>query len=194
MINVSRILSHCSNDCKNILLVIENQNCSFAKLLERLDLDAELNLSLIKINYQINARNLPAEVTLKPDVLQCILDVYTELLNNIIKHSAAENVDITVHYHNGIIELLVRDDGIGLDESIEKISDSYGMDIMNKLAGEMNAGFNLTGSPGEGALAKPRIKKCRREVIVLPRQVCQSRLPPQYKPVTAVYRRKFFAG
>jgi signal transduction histidine kinase len=61
-----------------------------------------------------------------------IVRIIQEALQNILKHSEAKNVDISVSYTNTIIELKVRDDGKGFNTE-EKLSSNNGLGLQNMI-------------------------------------------------------------
>jgi signal transduction histidine kinase len=61
-----------------------------------------------------------------------IVRIIQEALQNILKHSEAKNVDISVSYTNTIIELKVRDDGKGFNTE-EKLSSTNGLGLQNMI-------------------------------------------------------------
>ncbi|HVL97248.1 MAG TPA: histidine kinase [Solirubrobacteraceae bacterium] len=56
--------------------------------------------------------DLPA---LPPDVELVVYRVVQESLTNVLRHAAASEVEVALRQHDGVLELRVRDDGVGLD-------------------------------------------------------------------------------
>ncbi len=155
--NADKLLYHCSNETKSILFVINHQQCTLGQLLKELQLRADMTLSLTEIDFTLSHSGIQDDVILKPEVLQCILDIYTELLNNIVKHSSASRVEIILAYEKGDIHLSVRDDGTGFDHT-EIRKDSYGMDIMEELAQEIKGTLLFTTKQGDGTFVEFKVK------------------------------------
>lgn len=94
----------------------------------------------------------PPEWQAVPNALQCLtlIRVLEESLTNIIKHSQAKHVKISMVYitENQFI-LNIEDDGIGFDaECVAQQGLSIGMRSMNMRLQRMGADFNLSSEPG----------------------------------------------
>ena len=61
--------------------------------------------------------DLPSSVTLPPGVQNAIFRVAQEALANIARHARASHVQVTLAGSQGDIELMVKDDGLGFDQS-----------------------------------------------------------------------------
>ncbi len=148
---VDKLVNHCSNESKNILFVLTNKECTINSILEELKLQAELLFAGKTLNYTIETGNLPGERILPPEIVQSVLDLYAEVLNNIVKHSAATRVDVRVGYEKGRMSLLVKDDGVGFDyESEREKRGSYGLKMMEELNLEMNCSISIDSQRGSG--------------------------------------------
>jgi signal transduction histidine kinase len=73
-----------------------------------------------------------------------------EAFNNIAKHAAAEQVNLTLHQSTDSIQLLITDNGRGFDpESVAP--DRMGLAIMAERAARIDADLDTQSRPGEGA-------------------------------------------
>jgi signal transduction histidine kinase len=79
--------------------------------------------------------------------------VITELINNSIKHSGGDKIDIQLMHRKDKLILFFEDNGIGFDYNKVKLdADKIGnglRNIINRLE-FMNARYNIETSPGEG--------------------------------------------
>ena len=57
---------------------------------------------------------------LKPNVMDICAYGFTEMFNNVIDHSSSKTVAITVEHKDGVIEIDVRDNGVGIFNKIQK--------------------------------------------------------------------------
>ena len=71
--------------------------------------------------------------------------VYKEALTNVIKHSQAGSVVVTLKIHENSLQLTVRDDGIGWNE-IKK--NGRGLSNMKKRAEEVGGNVTLSAEKG----------------------------------------------
>ena len=85
--------------------------------------------------------------------------ILNELISNSLKHAFPEGrcgtLSIEGKLHNGRVELLVRDDGVGMDNAtvkpIELRRKSLGMKIMNILCRQLKGIFELAAEPDEAS-------------------------------------------
>ncbi|WP_435679106.1 sensor histidine kinase [Patiriisocius sp.] len=77
--------------------------------------------------------------------------VIQELVTNIIKHSKASEASIAITQHEGVINVIIEDNGIGISEG-KKLSKSNGMGIGNieKRIEFIDGTFEIDTSPGKG--------------------------------------------
>src|SRR5215467_12481429 len=86
---------------------------------------------------------LPSEMSL------CFYRVAQEALNNVLRHSEAEQVFVTLSVSNGIAQLSIKDTGIGFDTS----TFSQGIGLLRMMGGE----FELESTPGKGTQVTARL-------------------------------------
>lgn len=92
--------------------------------------------------------NLPAIENDKAIILYRMIQ---EVLNNMVKHSQAQNIDIDVKYQQQMLQFIVTDNGIGFNpkEKME-LGDGAGLHNLQKRAGIIGAEAVLESSPGHG--------------------------------------------
>ena len=77
-----------------------------------------------------------------------------EILNNIVKHAQAININVALTYESQALKLMIEDDGIGFDKirifenAIQQ--ESTGLSNMAERAKLINADFLLKTKPGQG--------------------------------------------
>ena len=119
--------------------------------------DAELGDLLRLLGNALSGRtNLPVQVTvegegkLPADVQVALYRLCQEGLNNIAKHAAASQVDISLLYEQDAVELRIRDDGRGFDPE-QALPGHYGLSMMHERAAAVGAALSITSQPGQGA-------------------------------------------
>lgn len=80
-----------------------------------------------------------------------------ELLTNVQRHARAGRVDMTIAIRQGVLELAVEDDGIGLPAQ-PPATQSFGILGMHERARAIGAALALDGAPGAGTRASLRIE------------------------------------
>jgi len=94
-----------------------------------------------------------AEEAIPKNLKVNIFRIAQEALNNIAKHSKAEWVDISLSKDGNGIELVVSDDGVGMDLDIimqTSTATSLGLTSMRERAELTGGSFSIESTPGEG--------------------------------------------
>jgi len=101
----------------------------------------------IFLQQEWNIVQLPASFEVE------VLRIIQEALNNIRKHSQAQNVRILLRSKpQGDCHILIEDDGIGIDagKGKDKKRDHYGLNIMAERTKRINGDLKIESEPGEG--------------------------------------------
>ncbi|KJS30331.1 MAG: hypothetical protein VR64_16655 [Desulfatitalea sp. BRH_c12] len=95
-----------------------------------------------------------AEVGLTSDVKIVLYRVLQEALNNVGKHSHADEVYIRCHRYKGQVKLKIKDNGIGFDPvesyGAANILGGYGLHSMKERVEICNGEFRIESVPGKG--------------------------------------------
>ncbi len=86
----------------------------------------------------------------KPNIEVTLYRATQELMNNIMKHSAAKDVTIQLFYRDGTLYLSVEDDGKGISPEALSDKDGIGVRNMRKRAEMLGGIFEFVSSPGKG--------------------------------------------
>jgi signal transduction histidine kinase len=95
---------------------------------------------------------LPDTLELNRDCAITIYRVVQEALTNIRKHAQASEVTIMLSVAQGMIELSVRDDGIGIADGVRDKLGSHGLLGMKYRADALGGRFHIGPAPERGAL------------------------------------------
>ncbi|TDB68268.1 sensor histidine kinase [Arundinibacter roseus] len=85
------------------------------------------NLALT-VHFHCDADNIPRQ---SPKVELALYRIMQELVNNAIKHSNCNEIEIDLHLDRGKLELQVTDNGKGFDAQEIKMSDQAGLGLRN---------------------------------------------------------------
>lgn len=99
----------------------------------------------IKTYYQLEGSAL----RLQPEIILQLLHILHECLSNIRKHSQAAQVDVQLS-HGGQCQLIIHDDGIGFDNSIDAGETHVGLRIMKERTHRINGDLTIDSSPNDG--------------------------------------------
>jgi signal transduction histidine kinase/streptogramin lyase len=98
--------------------------------------------------------------TLHPDVREEAYRIGAEALRNSFKHAKANDIELEIRYETAALELLIRDDGIGIEEvslADPGRADHFGLVGMRERAAKMNARIELFSRPGAGTEVHLRV-------------------------------------
>ncbi|MEW6193985.1 MAG: two-component regulator propeller domain-containing protein [Bacteroidota bacterium] len=93
-------------------------------------------------------RNLP-EIIISAEARHNVFLVVKEAFNNIIKHSEATHVNLTIDFNDSVLSIKIRDNGKGIDLSSVDIF-SNGLSNMKKRIDDIKGTIILNCAPGEG--------------------------------------------
>jgi signal transduction histidine kinase len=115
----------------------------------------------------VGRSRLPIEVSvegqrkLPPDVQVALYRITQEALNNVVKHSHATQVLVTLRLHE-TVRLSIADDGSGFDPA-RVPPDHLGLKIMRERADSIGARISIESQPGEGTQVSVSWKGPRHE-------------------------------
>ena len=119
------------------------------------DIDTAVQETLQKFQHQTGmavTRKITGEgLSLAQDVQIHVLHVLQEALSNIRKHAKAKHVSIEIK-KGDTWHFLVRDDGIGFDDELERTHLQVGLKIMRERAAQINAQVDVSSQTGQGTL------------------------------------------
>ncbi|MGB4016807.1 sensor histidine kinase [Petrimonas mucosa] len=96
------------------------------------------------------------EQRLEKKIETVIYRAATELINNALKHSGAETVNVQLVCGPDLISLNVQDDGKGFDTAAE--TSGAGLDNIRTRVAAVNGSMNIHSAPGEGTEVDVEIK------------------------------------
>ena len=102
-----------------------------------------------QIRPVVNFPHDVGEVILHPEVRRNLFLILKESLNNAIKYSGSDQIDIGFQNENEKFQFTIKDYGKGLDEKT-KDEFSSGMQNMQRRAEQIQSFFRLITAPGQG--------------------------------------------
>lgn len=120
--------------------------------------DTDLGDLIILLGNAFSGRiNLQARVTvaenviLPPEIQLTFYRICQEALNNIAKHAKPNQVTILLKKDNDLVELKIKDDGLGFDpNSIPSERGHYGLNMMRERAEAAGARMTVISQPSHG--------------------------------------------
>src|SRR3989442_3025338 len=152
------------------------------------DLDAEGLVATLRKHIDVLRRVYPMRIEFKenvaarppPAVEREVYRIAQEALNNAIKHSHADRIDVELSSSDAMISLLVADDGKGFEPAAAQLrATTLGITSMEERAAALNGVLRIEsneagervqlGGPGRGEDAGPDLGgPCRRAVRAAP--------------------------
>lgn len=125
----------------------------------------------MEINRINRAANFSLEFNITGQVLPLsqqrelvVFRIFQECMQNIIKHSEANQLKITLQYSTELFNLIIEDDGIGFcpDDAIEQ--GGAGLENMKSRAKLIDATISITSSSGKGCTIKVSLNPSQMQV------------------------------
>ncbi|WP_172684064.1 histidine kinase [Desulfosarcina cetonica] len=104
----------------------------------------------------------PETIVLDPKRSVAVFRIFQEALTNVARHARATAVTIDLTETETTLELVVRDNGIGISEEQILTSRSFGVIGMHERVNHLNGTFSIHGAPRTGTTVKVRIPKEKR--------------------------------
>jgi signal transduction histidine kinase len=102
----------------------------------------------VLVDVDLGAAPDEREARLPPQIESTIYRVVQEALTNVAKHAAAERVEVRIGVVNGVVDLVVADDGEGFDPGAA--SEGWGLLGMKERIALLSGSFELDSQPGRG--------------------------------------------
>jgi signal transduction histidine kinase len=92
---------------------------------------------------------------LNPDVKTILYQVFRELLNNVVKHSKAQNAHVMIDMENGHFRMKVTDDGLGFDTKMlgaPTVEGGFGLYSIRERLIAIGGSLMIESAPGTGTV------------------------------------------
>jgi signal transduction histidine kinase len=119
----------------------------------RLGLDVHLQVALDYEDGRSPARHVP-------ELEVAVYRIVQEAIQNAAKHSRCSSVDVRVSEDAALVEIVVRDDGVGFD--LRQETSGYGLLGMRERAELLDGTVEITSVPGAGTTLHARLPVRRR--------------------------------
>jgi signal transduction histidine kinase len=90
-----------------------------------------------------------------PDVKTILYQLIRELLNNVVKHSQAQNAHVLLDMENGYFQVKVTDDGVGFDPrtlGAPTIEGGFGLYSIRERLIAIDGSLRIESAPGTGTI------------------------------------------
>lgn len=148
-------LTKASNDIKEIINELEPANVEVL----RLDLCLKKTINIFKnrekLNIIVNDFSIPDGINNRLATFVC--NAVSELLMNAKKHALANSVEVNIYAENGTLNVIVKDDGIGFQDSLYKEGDpkiGYGLSNIIEKVNQFNGACDIESAVDKGTKVK----------------------------------------
>ncbi len=147
---------------KNIIGLLDGSNLSVRRILNELKpsiLDEYGLANALELHGQLFSNNTGITHTLDSNLTNlkisevistCIFRVFQESLTNITRYAHAKNVISSLQIIDGFIQLIVTDDGIGFNATIQQTKNTFGILGMKERARALNGKLEIISTINKG--------------------------------------------
>lgn len=147
--NTKQLVSKAINDLRDLSRSLYGNKIAELGLADAIDNELQIlqNSGQFKTSFKI----IGEPFKLEPQKEMVIYRMLQESLNNAIKHSKAQNIDVVLKYDTGIFNLTIADDGIGFDTTgLQQSQPGMGLKSMKNRAALVGGKVSVMSSPGKG--------------------------------------------
>jgi two-component system sensor histidine kinase UhpB len=140
----------------DIVWTINPDNDSFEKIIFRMRSLTHLLMKAKNLEYQFKADEKLNDLELPMQTRKNFYLIFKEAINNLLKYSNATRVAISLNYPDNVIEMFIRDNGVGFD--VANPPRGNGLASMKQRADKIKARFNIESSTGNGTSVELYLK------------------------------------
>lgn len=156
------LVSHVITDLRDLSKSLSYETLATKGLAETIR--TELNRINRAANFSLDFNIIGQSFPLSQQRELVVFRIFQECMQNIIKHSEANQLKITLQYSTELFNLIIQDDGIGFcpDDAIEQVG--AGMKNMKSRAKLIDATISITSSSGKGCITKVSLNPSQTQV------------------------------
>jgi signal transduction histidine kinase len=155
--SITRIARESVSSMSDIVWAINPKRESLLDLIRRMRQHADEIFTQRDIELRFNAPSAADSLRLGVDVRRDLLLIFKEAVNNAARHSKCSRVDIDLRVEGSRLVLVVADDGVGLDATVER--EGQGITSMQRRAQRLKGTFEITSGTGSGTTIRLDIPK-----------------------------------
>jgi two-component system sensor histidine kinase UhpB len=145
---IEGLVDRCINSANNISRTLRPSVLDSFGLIAAIEIEAEEFEQRTSISCPVNHIDEGAEIS--PDTSIALFRIFQEALTNIIKHAHASQVKVDIYNRNGGVELIVSDNGRGLQEMDRLKPRSFGLRGIQERIAYFNGEVSISSASGTG--------------------------------------------
>jgi signal transduction histidine kinase len=142
-------------EMNDIVWAINPQNDTMEKIIQRMESFAKPLLAARNMQFHFNYDEAVKSLNLEMEQRKNFYLIFKEAVNNAIKYSGANLLEVNITYQHSLLELNVKDNGVGFNMNKEmnetKSLSGNGLKNMKARAKEMNASLIIESVVEKGA-------------------------------------------
>ena len=144
--DTSDVLSNTIQEVRNLSKTLNNEVVNKNGLIRSLEIEVERfnRLKYLEAFIQVNGK--VRYISTEHEIL--IFRMYQEFLSNVMKHSKAKNLSVTLNFNANDLEIIAEDNGLGFDTSQK--TESSGLQTIKGRAALLSAKYSLTSVINNG--------------------------------------------
>lgn len=147
--DTKQLVSKAINDLRDLSRSLYGNKLAELGIAEAVD--NELKILQNSGQFKTSFKKVGEAFKLEPQKEMVIYRMLQESMNNAIKHSKAQNINVSMNYEPGLFRLCITDDGIGFDISnLPETGLGMGLKSMQSRAALIGAEFNIQSSKNIG--------------------------------------------
>ena len=158
--HIAKVSKSIVGNMRRLVWAIDPENDSMNSLVQKIRYDKSLILD-DKTEFHIDLEHQLKHMIVPGEIRYQVTSIISEALNNISKYAHAQNVWIQFTKKDGLLHLVIRDDGVGFNKEEtgnDKVkSTGYGMGTMQKRVARVKGSFEINSKPGEGTVIEVKI-------------------------------------
>ena len=95
--------------------------------------------------------DMPATLHLPEPAAIAVFRIFQEMLSNVGRHAQASAIDIAIDVQDDVLQLRVRDNGVGATRQALEAPTAYGVMGMRERARQLGGRLTITSEPGQGS-------------------------------------------
>jgi signal transduction histidine kinase len=139
-----------SQALNDIIWSVNTRNDSMEETMSRMRRYAAELFDNSNTNCHLNLDENVAGRKLNMEKRRDVYLIYKESVNNIVKHASAKNVWIDAKWRNGKLQLKIKDDGKGFDDSV--VTNRNGLKNIRSRTEKWKGTASIKTAPGSGTL------------------------------------------
>jgi signal transduction histidine kinase len=150
--SISDIARESVSSMNDIVWAISPEHDSLLDLTRRMRQHADDVFTFREIDLQFNAPSSDSDLKLSVGVRRDLLLIFKEAVNNAVRHSDCSRVVIDFLVENSVLSLQIKDDGKGIDSSLQ--TEGQGLRSMKRRALALGGELIIDSQRGEGTTVK----------------------------------------